>query len=213
MPLPSEESMVPPGVSFNRLQPNPRACILLSDSAFTSLTFPSFLPPVSPSAGLLLAPVWLSDCSGSRAEPMPATPCQEAPPCLTLGLPADLSPQLPPLCVLPGNPSATTGRCCQPQLSPRGPPRHHPKRQLTLVPLPRGILAPTLRAQGAAAPWGPRRASHRRVPTGWLISPHFTDGELWPQEQRRGLSQGRNHSSSPPPARRGFVIGHAVCTF
>lgn len=106
---------------------------------------------------------------------MPAINFQEAPPCLTLGLPADLSPQLPPFCSPPW----------QPSLPALPPPVSQTPPEVSAGP---GAFA--IGNTGTSSPECTerlypeafKRASHRRVPTGLIISPHFTDGELWPQD-------------------------------
>lgn len=89
---------------------------------------------------------------------VPATASREAPSRPTRGLPAGLSPRLPPLCGgLRGSPRQRLAGVPYRRLSPRRSPRRGPRCQLAPAPSPLGILAPALEREGTECrtlgPW------------------------------------------------------------
>lgn len=112
---------------------------------------------------------------------MPGITFQDPQPCLLQGC---LLTLLPPHCHWAAAEPMTlpdTHRCC-PTPAPSAASQTSPRHRLALVPLPLGILAPSMQTGVAPSPWASHGALHRRVSTGWVISPHFTDEELWPQD-------------------------------
>lgn len=118
------------------------------------------------------------------------------------GLPADLSPQLPPCRSPPWQPSPTTHRCCLPPAL-----RHRLKRQLAPAPLPLGILAPAPQSAWSCCTLGPPKAPCTdEFPRGGWSHPISQMGNRdhrasssSKKEQKQGVSQGRNRSSSTLP--------------
>lgn len=142
---------------------------------------------------------------------MPAT-APERHRCPPPGLPADLSPWPRPSC-RPCLAASHGGQVRPPQL-PQTPPE--------------ASAGPGAFATGNTGtdpsehkellrPGAFPGVSHRRVPTGPIISPHFTDGELWPQKLlvfQEGTKARHQPGQQPEPrhsprAMQAFVIGHA----
>lgn len=147
--------------------PRPSAatgCVLMQETILSSaaspfVTFRVYFLLAAASASLLLppreAPCLPQRQSGAGCQPPPRERHRLA---RRGGLPAGLSPRLPPLCGgLPGSPrQRLAGVPCR-RLSPRRSPRRGPRCQLAPAPSPLGILAPALEREGTECrtlgPW------------------------------------------------------------
>lgn len=138
----------------------PGSCGVALRSPFS--TFPSFLP-----AGIIKCwPPPVDVCGSVMAtEPGRRAGCQPPPSKrprlarLLPGLPADLAPQLLPSCSPPGNPHQAR-RCGPPPAVPRWSLRRLLRRQLALMPLPLGILAPALQSASCCRALEPSKVPH-----------------------------------------------------
>lgn len=172
----------------------------VEQSAFTLRDFSEFTSSwQDPALASFCRCVWLRDCSPDERragwQPAPSERHQRA---CRGGCPLTS----PTAATVPQPELASRGHPLQvwPATGPRRPLRHRLKCQLALLPLPLGRLAPAL--PSAWRRWPPGAfggASHRRVPTGPITSPHFTDGAASSskKEQQPGVRQGRNKSFRP----------------
>lgn len=125
--------------------------------------------------------VWFDEYSRDESEPDARHHLPRPTALPAAGLPANLAlPRLSPCCSLAHDP-ASTHRCCTPP-GPCTASQTSQRHQLAQAPLPLGILASCLHIGVALRPCASHGALGRRVSTGRIISPHFTDGELWPQD-------------------------------
>lgn len=165
----------------NMLPPRCKECI----SRGRCFTLPDFCEFVSwhyPASDSFCPSVWFGEYSrdGSEPDARHHLPRPTALPAARGCLLTSLCPNCRWAAAVPMTLPAT--HRCGPPPAPSTASQTSPRHQLAPVPLPLGILAPCLQTGIALRPRASHGALHRRVSTGWIISPHFTDEELWPQD-------------------------------